>query len=388
MRILMSSTADAGHLRPMLPFARALVEAGHEVQAAAPRSAAPLLEGAGLRLWSCDDVAPEVLATFHEAIARDPARMREIMVRDVWADAAARAFLPGVLAAIDIWQPDVVLRDTLEFASAVAADMRSVPHVQMLHGRAGILLDVRDEAAGALTRLRRFVGLPADPEGRALRTPCLTRLPEFLDEPYTAGPAEIHRFRGTGGEVAGEPLPAWWANPRGPLVYVTFGTVLMRRPEQRARLRALVEAVGDLPVRLLVTYGGNPDDEAWPTLPPNAHVVDWVDQERVLREAAAVVHHGGMGNVLETLSAGVPSVVVPHGGDAPGNAARVVEAGAGLSVDPAGEVPFDPADVRAALARVLSEPAFAAAARRAAGLIESLPAIEKAVTVFEDARRA
>lgn len=36
MRILMSSTAEAGHLRPMLPFARACVAAGHEVQVATP----------------------------------------------------------------------------------------------------------------------------------------------------------------------------------------------------------------------------------------------------------------------------------------------------------------------------------------------------------------
>ncbi|WP_329458014.1 glycosyltransferase [Streptomyces sp. NBC_01497] len=388
MRILMSSTAEAGHLRPMLPFARACVAAGHEVQVATPRSAAHLVKDAGLGLWECDDIAPDVLAPFHDAIAREPGRIREIMVRQVWGDVAARAFLPGVLAAIDAWQPDVIFRDAVEFASAVAADLRSVPHVQMLHSRTGILLSVRDEAAGAVSRLRESVGLPPDPEGHCLRTPCLTRLPEFLDEPYTAAPAEIHRFRTAGAGAVAENLPQWWTNGEDPLVYVTFGTVLMRDAVHRARLRAIVEAVADLPVRLLVTYGGNPDEQAWPALPPNAHVVDWVLQEQVLREATAVIHHGGMGNVMEVLSAGLPSVIVPHGGDAPGNATGVASTGAGLSVDPGTDAPFDAAPVRAALVRVLSEPAFAAAARRTAASLDALPPIEEAVTVFEKARLA
>ena len=48
MRILMSSTAGAGHVGPLIPFAEASVQAGHEVRIAVPDKALPIVEGAGL----------------------------------------------------------------------------------------------------------------------------------------------------------------------------------------------------------------------------------------------------------------------------------------------------------------------------------------------------
>src|SRR5205085_2492866 len=47
MRVLVSTTAGAGHLGPLVPFARALVDAGHEVVVAAPASFAAAVEKAG-----------------------------------------------------------------------------------------------------------------------------------------------------------------------------------------------------------------------------------------------------------------------------------------------------------------------------------------------------
>ena len=47
MRVLVSTTAGAGHLGPLVPFARALVDAGHEVVVAAPASFASAVEKAG-----------------------------------------------------------------------------------------------------------------------------------------------------------------------------------------------------------------------------------------------------------------------------------------------------------------------------------------------------
>ena len=55
---------------------------------------------------------------------------------------------------------------------------------------------------------------------------------------------------------------------------------------------------------------------------------------QVLREAAAVVTHGGHGTVIKTLAAGVPMVVMPLGRDQLDNAARVAHHGAGLRVSP------------------------------------------------------
>ena len=48
MRILFSSTRGAGHLQPLLPYARALVARGHEVAVAAPEEVSTTLRDAGL----------------------------------------------------------------------------------------------------------------------------------------------------------------------------------------------------------------------------------------------------------------------------------------------------------------------------------------------------
>ncbi len=49
MSILFSSTRGAGHLQPLLPYARALVARNHEVAVAAPPEVGEALGSAGLR---------------------------------------------------------------------------------------------------------------------------------------------------------------------------------------------------------------------------------------------------------------------------------------------------------------------------------------------------
>jgi UDP:flavonoid glycosyltransferase YjiC (YdhE family) len=74
----------------------------------------------------------------------------------------------------------------------------------------------------------------------------------------------------------------------------------------------------------------------------------------------AVVGHGGLNTVCETLAHGVPLVVAPVKDDQPINAARVVAAGAGIRVS------FDrsgPDRLRAAVRSVLDDPAYRVAAQ-------------------------
>jgi UDP:flavonoid glycosyltransferase YjiC (YdhE family) len=48
MRVLFTSTRGAGHLHPLLPYARALVARKHEVVVAAPSEVGDALRAAGL----------------------------------------------------------------------------------------------------------------------------------------------------------------------------------------------------------------------------------------------------------------------------------------------------------------------------------------------------
>ena len=51
MRVLFTTLPGAGPFHPLVPLARALGEAGHEVAFATSRSYCPTVEGAGLRCF-------------------------------------------------------------------------------------------------------------------------------------------------------------------------------------------------------------------------------------------------------------------------------------------------------------------------------------------------
>ena len=75
---------------------------------------------------------------------------------------------------------------------------------------------------------------------------------------------------------------------------------------------------------------------------------------------AAMVTHAGHGSAIRPVLAGVPLLCLPMGRDQPDNAARIAARGAGLRLEP--QASSD--EIAAAVARLLAEPAFAAAARR------------------------
>jgi len=68
-------------------------------------------------------------------------------------------------------------------------------------------------------------------------------------------------------------------------------------------------------------------------LPPHLHenvrAFNYIPFSAVLRRAAALVHHGGIGTTAQALAAGVPQLLVPFAHDQPDNAVRVRRLGVG-----------------------------------------------------------
>ncbi|WP_344306836.1 glycosyltransferase [Fodinicola feengrottensis] len=369
MRILMATTSGSGHFQPMLPFGAAFRRAGHEVLVAAPRSFAGQVERAGYPYWPCDDIADEDLAVVHAKIKNAPPGEGNLLTVGIGADLAPRAILPRMLAAVDQWRPDLVFREVAELGSALAAELRGVPQLQVLVGLEKFSRITIPVGAPLLARVRESVGLPPDEAGDRLRS---LRSVSLLPPSFEESPApSIHRFRDDVFSPAG-------ASPSDePLVYVTFGTVAGAIPFAERAFRATVDALADLPVRVLATGADAAD---FTDLPANVRVEKWVPQDDILRAAAVMVCHGGMGTVLGALRAGVPLVVVPQFADHPDNAARVEALGAGLRVGVDGSTaPADPDAVRAAVVRVLADPSFRSAAQVVAREIASLPPADEVV---------
>jgi MGT family glycosyltransferase len=163
--------------------------------------------------------------------------------------------------------------------------------------------------------------------------------------------------------------PAWqspWpADDDRPLVVVGLSTT---HQAHELMLERIVAALATLPIRALVTTGGA---TLRSTPPDNVHVARFVPHAQVLPEAAAVVTHAGLGTVHAALAHGLPLVCLPIGRDQPDNAARVQWHGAGVRLSPKSS----PEVIRAAVVRVLGDPAFAlSAGRLAAAFAEQRPA--------------
>jgi UDP:flavonoid glycosyltransferase YjiC (YdhE family) len=389
MRVLLATTAGAGHFGPMVPFASACVRAGHEVLVAAPESFSAHVKRAGFEHWPCADIESEALAKARERIvAAEPEKMNETTIQ-VGAELAARAMLPRLLAAVDEWRPGLILRELGETGSLVAGDLRGVRQAQVLVGLDKFVDFTVPLAAPALAGLREEYGLSGDPAGKQwLGMPSVSLFPPSFEEPRDADGPRILRYRDPSNGSASLPSqrakPSQWANENDPLCYVTFGTVSGSLPFAASALREVVESLASLPVRLLVTIGDDGEPADWGGLPPNVRVERWVPQRDVLAHASVMVCHGGAGTVLGALAAGVPLVVVPQFADHPDNAERVAAVGAGLRIGIDGRTtPLDPVAVRHAVHQVLTEHSFRDAVGRIAAEIRSLPPATEVTSLLE-----
>jgi UDP:flavonoid glycosyltransferase YjiC (YdhE family) len=345
VKVLFATTRGVGHFGPLVPFAQASVRAGHEVLVAGPASVAPLASRARLRLMPVAAPRAEVVDAAFAPVWRREASVEHV-VRDLFVGLYAEAAMADMRTAVEEWRPDVIVRETMEYASAVVAARYDVPQV-----RIGIHLDSAIDSGGGLEALAAgALGIERVGDG-----PLLTRSPGG-DEPG------VHRFRT---EVT--PLR------RPELIYVSFGSEAPASHHFPGVYRRAAEALADLPLPVLMTIGDRRDPAELGPLPSSVSVAPWVSQAEVMPWAAAMVSHGGSGSTLMALAAGVPQAFVPLFVDGPANAQRVAELGAGVVADDLGT------DVRT----LLEDPAYRFSAQTVAADIAALPPVDDAVELIQ-----
>jgi len=153
----------------------------------------------------------------------------------------------------------------------------------------------------------------------------------------------------------------WQRQGTEPLVLVATSSIYQ---DQSDLLQRIAEALGQLPVRAVLTTGRAVDPVDIEAA-ANVEVLRAAPHVRVLREASAVVTHAGHGTVLKSLAAGVPLVCIPIGRDQKDNAVRVLRLGAGIRLSKKST----PAQIAAATSEVLERAQYKAAARRFADVL-------------------
>jgi UDP:flavonoid glycosyltransferase YjiC (YdhE family) len=366
-------------LQPLLPYARALVARKHEVVVAAPADVGETLRAAGLAHAPFDHPGDAALAPIWARLRDVPEeRGLAIAVGELFGGVNATAALPKLQATVQSFRPDVVVRDSLEVASLVAAEHAGVRHARVAVHAVSFEEVLPPLLEAPVDALRLGAGLPAD-RGVSLRAePVFSSFPASLD-PVPGGAGTLPPFRARVVEDAPSAVPAAWADagdPR-PLVYITFGSVAGSMSHVRSIYGTAMAAVADLPVRALLTTGRGLEPGALGAIPANVHVEEWVPQRDVLPRVSALVCHGGSGTLLGGLAAGLPMVIMPLGADQPHNGRLAAAAGVGVVLNKP-----DAGALRAAIQRVLEAAELRSQARRIAVEIAAMPTIDDAVDVL------
>ena len=202
---------------------------------------------------------------------------------------------------------------------------------------------------------------------------------------FDPGPEPLPaHVRYVGAQIDDPPWVEPWSSPFAdgdtPLVLVGLGSTFQN---QGALVQRVIDGLGSLPVRGLVTLGRvfEPDDFR---APPNVRVVRSAPHAAVLPRARVVVAHGGHGTVIKSLASGVPVLCVPLGRDQQETATRVVEAGAGLTL----KANASAARLAGAIRRLIEEPTFAVRARALGDAIAEDQKTDRACDELEALARA
>lgn len=384
MRVLVATTAGAGHFSPAVPVARACVAAGHAVLVAAPASFRGSVESAGFTHAAFADVSPDVLGPiFGRLSSLSPEQAEGVVIADVFGRLDAQAALPGMRDIFETWRPDLVLRDPCEFASLAVATRHNVAQVEVAIGLGAMTDFITRVVAAPLTELDTLAGLaPGSCAAALANTVTITSVPAILDG-VSSNP-RLHRFRDNI-EAKPEPtqgLPDPWGEPGHPLVYVTFGSVAGSMGQFADLYRNVLDVLADQPLRVLLTTGQALDPTELGPVPDNASVMRWWPQADVMPHAAAVVGHGGFGTTMGAITAGVPQVVMPlFSFDQRLNAERVAAVSAGLALRP-GTV--DVGLLPEALRTLLVGTSHRQAAQEVAAQIAGLPPVADVVPLLEE----
>jgi UDP:flavonoid glycosyltransferase YjiC (YdhE family) len=387
MRALFTVQPAIGHLHPLVPVAQALEDAGHEVAFCSSPSFRDEVGALGFDYFDAglDWVAADRSTWTHfPPMPRPPDPAFPEFVVTVFADITTRAMVPGVLAIAKEWQPDVIVREVMEWSGCLIGELLDVPHVS-IGGNAYSGVDSpeiryfpgnRLFAVGPYARHRTELGLPPDPEmSDPFKYLHLCFMPKRWDRPGLPAPANTGYVRHVSVERPGDVLPDWTQDIAArPMIYAALGTIAHAMP---GIFELILEALADENVELVLAVGQDP--AAFGPRPPNIHVEPYVAQTQLLPHCDVFISHGGFNSVKESLACGVPLVVLPIMSDEPYSAERCAALGVGRALSPSERTP---AAVREAVLAVLSDRTYRERAAELSAEMHALPGPEHVVELL------
>jgi UDP:flavonoid glycosyltransferase YjiC (YdhE family) len=305
----------------------------------------------------------------------------------MFADITTGEMVPDLLAIADDWKPDLIVREGMEYGGCITAESLGIPHVSIA-GNAYAAVDSpqvhyfpgnRLLVAEPLARHREQFALPPDPETiMPFRYLHLCFTPPRWDGDEVPRPANTRFVRHTSAVLSGTGAPHSFEQQRDrPTVLASLGTVFNKTP---GVLEAIVEALADEPLNAIVAIGRDQDSARFGTQPANVRLEAYVPQPALLGRCDLFITHGGFNSVKESLSQGVPMVVVPITADQPYSAGRCAALGVAEVIEPDKR---SSEKIRAAVRKVLADPSYRSNARAFEAEMAALPGPDEIVRMLE-----
>lgn len=371
MRVLFTSTSGWGHIHPMVPLARALLDQGNDVLWATGDEVCGRLEREGIATSAAGLDDGVAMSTFYERYPEvsdvPPPERSDFMFPRLFGAVRAEAMLADLLPVARSFAPDLLVCDAAEFAGPIVAAVVGSPNITLSFG--ATLPPPRVAATGdAVAPLWAAHGLDVRPYGGTYDNLYLDIYPPSMqpaDRPHIAAIQPLRPGAFATGEE--EQLPDWVTEQSAdPLVYVTLGTVF----SNEVVLATVIDGLRELPVRVVATVGPRGEPEALGPQPDNVHIARYIPQTQLLEHCSLVVSHAGSGTLLAALAAELPQVCVPQAADQFFNAAACAGAGAGIALPPNA---LSVGAVSDAAEELLSGAAYRDAASRVSREIAAMP---------------
>jgi UDP:flavonoid glycosyltransferase YjiC (YdhE family) len=421
IRVLVGTMPAVGHVTPLLPLVRELVEAGHDVRWYTGSSFRPRVEATGatyLRMRS----APDILQSVATTSGRRLSAVAEInyAVKHLFADAAVGQ-VQDYREILRDWQADVCFSDSAFVGPAWLHELGEGPP-WAVYNPMPMTLSSRDTApfglglppsSSRVGRLRNrilqllfhevlfrdavtYVDMLRQRLGLRARHQFIF---DGLLSPFLYLQGTIRAFEYPRSDLAPqvhfigpavpsvppdfEP-PAWWADLRRgqPVVHVTQGTIAT---EASHLLVPTLRALAGQDLLVVATSGGGPTKlPGLDALPANARIAPFIPHACLLPHVDVMVTNAGYNGVQVALAHGVPLVAAGGTEEKPEVAARIGWAGVGVNLRTGRP---SERQLLAAVGHVLANPRYRYRARQMAQEIaRHAPATEGATLVERLAR--
>lgn len=399
--LIIASVPVHGHVTPLLPLARALVDRGDRVRVLTGSRFAAAVAATGAEF-----VPLPAEADFDDRAVADrfPERERMSPVRAIAHDIEHVFVRPGVaqFAALQRLiadeRADAVITDPTFAGGALMVELPAherppiivagalplnlpAPHLAPfglgLTPLGGVAGRLRNGILHAITA-RLFAPVDAAGaeisrrvHGRPPRVPIMQWMPHAdviaqltvpsFEYPRPDATARV-QFVGpvSASDTGIHPLPDWWGDLDGsrPVVHVTQGTLANADPSEL--IRPTIAAFADADALVIVATGGASIASVGP-VPDNVRVAEFIPYAELMPRTAVMITNGGYGGAQFALRHGVPLVVAPGKEDKIEVAARIAWSGAGVRIRAQRPTP---GEVRRAVDRVLRDGRYARSAAR------------------------